>query len=109
MVLFKLLGAPLGLPVAGIKFIFQQLADLTDQELNDDSVVREQLLLLQVQLEEGEIDDDEYAEREAELLARLRDIKARKLAEVEEAANHVPDEANVQARRRVVIETPFDE
>jgi hypothetical protein len=111
VVLFKLLGAPLGLPVAGIKFVFQQLADLTDQELNDDGVVREQLLLLQVQLEEGEIGDHEYAEREAELLARLRDIKARKRAEVEEAASadDVSDEANVQARRRVVIETPFDE
>jgi hypothetical protein len=30
-VLFKLLGAPLSLPVAGVKFVFQQLADLADQ------------------------------------------------------------------------------
>ena len=105
--LFKLLGAPLGLPLAGVKFVFRQLADLADQELNDDSVVREQLLLLQVQLEEGEIDEDEYSEREAELMARLREIKARKRAEVED--DEVPAGANVQARRRVVIETPFDD
>ena len=38
-------------------------------------------MLLQVQLEEGDIDEDEYAEREAELLARMREIKARKRAE----------------------------
>jgi hypothetical protein len=111
VVLFKLLGAPLSLPMAGVKFVFRQLADLADQELNDEGVVREQLLLLQVQLEEGEIDDAAYSEREAVLLARLREIKARKRAEIEQApvVDAVPAEANVQARRRVVIETPFDE
>ena len=114
--LFKLLGAPLSLPLAGVKFVFQQLADIADQELNDESVVHEQLLLLQVQLEEGEIDEVDYAERETELLARLRDIKARKQAAIEQdgALDEVPGAANVapanaRARRRVVIETPFDE
>jgi hypothetical protein len=109
LVLFKILGAPFGLPMAGMKFIFQQIADLADQELNDDGVVREQLLLLQVQLEEGDVDEDEYVEREAELLARLREIKARKRAQVEQVApDEMPAEANVEARRRVVVETPFE-
>ena len=108
--LFKLLGAPITLPIAGMKFVFQQIADLADQELNDESVVREQLLLLQLQLEEGDIDEDEFPEREAELLARLRDIKARKRAELEQTGqDELPAEANVEARRRVVVETPFDE
>jgi hypothetical protein len=108
--LFKLLGAPLGLPLAGMKFVFRQLADLADQELNDEGVLREQLLLLQVQLEDGEIDEDEYVEREAVLLARLREIKARQRSEVEQgSADELPAEANVSARRRVVVETPFDE
>ena len=71
--LFKLLGAPFTLPGAGMKFIFNQLADLADQELDDESVLREDLLLLQVQYEEGDIDDDEYAEREAALMVRLRE------------------------------------
>ena len=103
--LFKLLGAPFTLPMAGLKFVFQQIADLADQELNDESVMREQLLLLQVQLEDGDIDEDDYAEREAELLARLREIKARKRAEMEQTATEeLPPEANVEARRRVVIE-----
>jgi Gas vesicle protein G len=109
-VLFKLLTAPITLPAAGMKFVFQQIADLADQELNDDSVVREQLLLLQLQLEEGDIEEDEFAEHEAELLARLREIKARKRAEMEATgAEEPPAEANVEARRRVVVETPFDE
>jgi hypothetical protein len=107
-VLFKLLGAPLSLPLACVKFVFQQLADLADQELNDEGFVREQYLLLQVQLEEGEIGEDEYAEQEAVLLARLREIRdQRKRAEFED--DDVPAEANVRARRRVVVETPFDD
>ncbi|TME99305.1 MAG: gas vesicle protein GvpG [Chloroflexi bacterium] len=108
--IFKLLGAPITLPMAGLKFVFQQIADLADQELNDENAVRDQLLLLQVQLEDGDIDEDDFAEQEPELLARLRDIKARKRAEMEESADEeLPPEANVQARRRVVVETPFDE
>ena len=108
--LFKLLGAPLTLPMAGMKFIFKQVADLADQELNDEAGVREQLLLLQVQLEEGDIEEDEFVEREAELLARMREIKARKRAQTERATpDEMPVEANVEARRRVIVETPFDE
>ena len=108
--LFKILGAPLNMPIAGIKFVLQQVADLADQELYDEGAVHEQLLLLQVQLEEGDIDDDEFAEREAELLARLREVKARKRADAEQTpAPESPVETNVESRRRVVIETPFDE
>ncbi len=103
--LFKLLGLPLSLPMSGIKYIFQTVADLADQELNDPSVVHEQLMLLQVQLEEGDIDEAEYVEREAELMARLREIKARTQAQREQ----IPVEADVEARRRVVVETPFDD
>src|SRR5205085_857679 len=99
--LFKLLGAPITLPMAGMKFVFQQIADLADQELYDESVVRDQLLLLQVQLEEGDVDEDEFAEREAELLARLREVKARKRAPLESAGQEdVSAEPNVDARRR---------
>jgi hypothetical protein len=105
--LFKILGLPFSLPVAGMKFVFQQVADLADAELNDESVVHEQLLLLQIQLEEGDIEEDEYVEREAELLARLREIKDRKRQQAQEQAAEIPPEADVGARRRVVVETPF--
>jgi hypothetical protein len=107
--LFKLLGAPLSIPMAGIKFVFKQVADLADQELYDEGTLREQLLLLQVQLEEGDIEEDDFVEQEAALLARLREIKARKRAEAEQAAvDAVPVEANVEAKRRVVVEIPFE-
>jgi hypothetical protein len=103
--LFKLLAAPFTLPIGGMKFVFQQIADLADQDLKDEGTLRDQLLLLQVQLEEGDIEEDEFAEREAELFARLREIKERKRAEAEA----VPPEADVDAARRVIVETPFDE
>ena len=92
--------------MSGVKFIFQQIADLADQELNDEGSLRDKLLLLQVQLEEGDIDEDDFAVQEADLLARMREIKERKRAA---AGQDVPAETNVEARRRVVIETPFDE
>jgi hypothetical protein len=103
--LFKLLGAPLTLPMAGMRFVLQQVADLADQELNDEGALRDQLLLLQVQLEDGDIEPAEFVAREAVVLARMREIKERKLAEAEE----VPVEANVRARRRLIVETPFDD
>jgi hypothetical protein len=103
--LFKLLTAPFTLPVDGMKFVFQQIADLADQELNDEGTLRDQLLLLQVQLEDGDIDEDDFAEREAEILARMREIKQRKRAEAEA----ISAEADVDAPRRVIVETAFDE
>src|ERR1700736_2456586 len=103
--LFKLLTAPFTLPGAGMKFIFNQLAELADQELDDESVLREELLLLQVQFEEGDVDDDEYVEREAALMVRLREIKARKRAQAEDVPlDELPAEANVRARRRFVVD-----
>jgi hypothetical protein len=108
--LFKLLTAPFTLPGAGISFIFNQIAELANQEMDDESVLRDELLLLQVQVEEGDIDDAEYVEREAALMVRLREIKARKRAQAEQVpVDELPAEANVGARRRMVVETPFDE
>jgi hypothetical protein len=52
---------------------------MVDRELNDDTAIKEQLLELQMRLELDEISDEEYTEREAELFARLRVIKARQL------------------------------
>jgi hypothetical protein len=106
----KILGAPFALPGAGIKWIFQTVADMAETELNDESVLREQLILLQLQLEEGDIEEDAFVEREAELMARMREIKARKRLQAEQVPiDELPAEANVEAKRRVVVETPFDD
>lgn len=66
-------------PVSGFKFILSQIQTVADRELNDDTLIKEQLLELQMRLELEEISEEEYAEREAELFARLRTIRERQL------------------------------
>jgi len=66
-------------PINGFKFILGQIQKMADQELNDDTLIKEQLLELQMRLELDEVSDEEFREREAELFARLRVIKARQL------------------------------
>lgn len=76
MVLFKLLALPFSLPAAGVKFVFNQLIETAEQEMMDDGPVKEALLELQMKLEEGEIEEEDFAEQEAALFQRLRDIRA---------------------------------
>ncbi|HWS53145.1 MAG TPA: gas vesicle protein GvpG [Pyrinomonadaceae bacterium] len=66
-------------PVNGFKFILRQVQQIADRELNDESVIKEQLLELQMRLELEEISDEDYAAAEAELFARLRAVKQRQL------------------------------
>src|SRR5262245_36905671 len=66
-------------PVSGFKFILSQIQKMADQELNDDTLIKEQLIELQMRLELDEITEAEYTEREAELFARFRAIKERQL------------------------------
>ena len=64
----RLFTAPLG-------FVFKQIADAVNAELDDEGRLKEELLSAQMKLELGEISDAEFAEVEAEVLARLRDIR----------------------------------
>jgi hypothetical protein len=75
-ILSNVLFAPITLPVSGIRWVLGQVQTIAETELADDSSVREELLLLNMQLELGEIDEDTFVEREAELIARLREIRA---------------------------------
>jgi hypothetical protein len=67
--------------VGGIKFVLGKVAAAVDAELNDDSHLREELLAAQMRFELGEIGDDEFRALEADLLARLREIRERQLGE----------------------------
>jgi hypothetical protein len=77
---FGLLTAPIGAPVAGFRFLLEQIRDMVERELYSEEHIREELLLLQLQLAEGEIDEDEYATRESEIIGRLREARARRQA-----------------------------
>jgi hypothetical protein len=72
-------------PVSGFKFILGQIQKMADQELNDDTLIKEQLLELQMRLELDEISEADFQVREAELFARLRVLKMRQLDLLQEA------------------------
>jgi uncharacterized membrane protein len=74
--LFKLLTAPVTMPVSGFRFILEQLQQMAERELYNEATIREDLLLLQLRLEEGEITEEEYRAQEAEIMARLRAARA---------------------------------
>lgn len=90
-------------PVNGFKFILGQVQKMADQELNDDSVIKDQLLELQMRYELEEISDEDFKAQEAELFARLRVIKMRQLDMLHEATAHTADSSSF------VIEVGGDE
>src|SRR5262249_53107388 len=59
-------------------WIFRTISTAAEAEMNDDSVLREQLLEAEMRREIGEISDEEFAEVEADLLQRIREIKERR-------------------------------
>ncbi|HLZ68961.1 MAG TPA: gas vesicle protein GvpG [Dehalococcoidia bacterium] len=78
--LLQLLTAPVSLPVFGLRFILQQLLEVAEQELMDVDRIHEELLLLQLRLEEGEITEKEYLDAEAAIMLRLREARAYRAA-----------------------------
>ncbi len=81
-------------PVTGFKFILRQVLQIADRELNDDTVIKEQLLELQMRLELEEISEEDYAAREAELFARLRLIKGRQLEALQQV--HTAESSSIE-------------
>src|SRR3954466_12151041 len=67
---------PISGPVAGIKWSLRKVAQVVDEELTDDTPIKQELMELQMQLELGDIDDAEDVRREADLMQRLRDVRA---------------------------------
>ena len=100
----KLLMLPYSLPAAGIKYCFNKVLEMAEQEMTDDTAVKEELLLLNMRYDDGEIDDAEFRRQEAPLLARFSEIRAyrKRLAE-EQMAGLL---AESRTERIAVIETP---
>jgi len=89
------------LPFTGFRFILGQIQKIADQELNDESFIKEQLLELQMRLELEEISEEDFSAQEAELFARLRVIKARQL--------DMMDQIHTAKSSSIVIEAGGDE
>lgn len=67
--------------IGGIKFVLDKVASAVDQEMNDEGRLREELLAAQMRYELGEISDEDFALFEDDVLARLREIRAREREE----------------------------
>jgi len=63
--------------ISGVRFVLDKLVAAVDTELNDDTVLRERLLDAQMRLELGELSQEAFDDLEAEIVARIRDIKER--------------------------------
>src|SRR5436189_6236801 len=61
--------------IGGLRFVLDKIVAAAEAEAQDDTSLREQLLEAQMQLELGEITDQEFAEIERDVIARIREIK----------------------------------
>jgi hypothetical protein len=73
--LTNLLFFPVAGPISGIRWTLRKIQQVAEEELTDDSAVRQELMELQMLLELGDIGEEEYVKREAELMRRLREIR----------------------------------
>ena len=63
--------------VGGLRYVLDKVAAVADQELNNPEGQRERLLEAQLQLENGDLSEQEFAAIEADVFDRIREIKAR--------------------------------
>jgi hypothetical protein len=61
--------------IGSLRFVLDKVAAAAEAEAQNDTTLREQLLEAQMQLELGEISDEEFAGIEKDLLARIRELK----------------------------------
>jgi hypothetical protein len=61
--------------IGSLRFVLDKVVAAAEAEMQDDTALREQLLEAQMQLELGEISDDEFAAIERDVLTRIREIK----------------------------------
>jgi hypothetical protein len=66
------------LMIAGIRWVLDTTLTAADAEMNDDSALRDELMLAESRREAGEISDADFRAIEADLLARIREIKHRR-------------------------------
>jgi hypothetical protein len=64
--------------MSGFRWVLNTVVSAAEAEMNDDAALRDQLLAAEMRRETGEISDAEFAEIEADLLARIREIKTRR-------------------------------
>ena len=65
-------------PLKGVIFIAEKINEVIEKEMSDEGAIKERLMALQLKFEMDEINEEEYDEREDELLKLLENIRAEK-------------------------------
>lgn len=73
--LSSILLAPFTGPIDGTMWTLDKVQRAVQEQLVDDTPIKEDLMRLQLELDAGEIDDDEYLVREADVMRRLREVR----------------------------------
>ena len=61
--------------IGGLGFVFDKIAQVVDEQMNDESGLHRTLMEAQLQLEMGEIDVEQFATIEAVVIERLRELR----------------------------------
>jgi hypothetical protein len=64
--------------IGSLRFVFDKLAQVADQELNDTSTLKDRLLDAQMRFELGELSEADFLQVQEDVMARLREIEQRK-------------------------------
>ncbi len=73
--LSNILLFPVTGPFSIVQLIGERIAEQTDMEQLDETLVEEELMRLSLRYDMGEISDDDFTEQETFLLERLEDIR----------------------------------
>ena len=74
--------------IGSLRFVLDKVVAAAEAEMNDDTALREQLLEAQMRLELGEISDEEFAQIEKDVLARIREIKGQQQGAITMSSKH---------------------
>ncbi len=74
--LSKILFFPIAGPIAGVRWSLEKVQSVVETELTDDTPIKQELMELQMLLELGDLDEEEYRRREARLMQQLREVRA---------------------------------
>ena len=65
-------------PLKGVVFIGKKINEVIDKEMSDEGSIKERLMRLQLQFEMDEINEEQYDQREDELLRLLENVREKK-------------------------------
>lgn len=61
--------------INGIKFALEKVAQVAEQELENPEALQQRLIEAQMDVEEGRIDEETFAQIESDIFARIRELK----------------------------------